>query len=119
MGQSVESELYWDMNAIVDRFQEPINREAWLAGQNYSDLVDLSKIRSVPIAMFIGEIDNVCPLATAEKYIPEIQSETTKIVIEGKGHMYFLSRANSAEFMAQLVEQLQIPTTDDDTIIKE
>ena len=42
MGQGVDSELYWHMSGIVDRFQEPIAREDWLAGQLYSDMVDLS-----------------------------------------------------------------------------
>ena len=42
MGQAVDSELYWNMNGIVDRFQEPIDREVWLAGEMYSADVDLS-----------------------------------------------------------------------------
>ena len=92
------------MSGIVDRFQEPIAREDWLAGQLYSDMVDLSKIKSVPIAMFIGDLDRICPHDTAEKYIPHIASETTKIVLPNKGHAFFATRANSNDFMQQLIE---------------
>ena len=82
-------------------------------------MVDLSQIKSVPITMFIGDIDQICPHATAEKYIPQIQSETTKIVLPHKGHTYFATRANSDDFMKQLVEQLQIPTSEKASIEQE
>ena len=69
--------------------------------------------------MFIGDLDRICPHATAEKYIPQIASETTKIVLPNKGHAFFATRANSNDFMKQLVEQLQIPTSENASIEQE
>lgn len=55
------------------------------------------------MAFFSGTNDQVCPNATAKKYVPQIQSNTTFIDIEGENHMYFAERANDDWFMTQLI----------------
>lgn len=49
------------MNAIVDRFQEKVDDQAWLDGTHESDLVDLGAIKIVPISMFTATEDSTCP----------------------------------------------------------
>ena len=100
-GQAVESEKYWVMNGVVDRFQEFASD--WLSGETITDLVPIENIKQVPIAMFTATEDWTCPYDTASKYIPRIQSETTRIDVEGEGHDYFHTRANSDWFMENLI----------------
>ena len=73
-GQSMKSEQYWGMNGIVDRFQEFAPN--WLDGEEVTDLVEMSKIKTVPMAFFVGTEDRLCPLETATEYIAQIQSPT-------------------------------------------
>ena len=54
--------------------------------------------------MFVGTDDNTCPYDTALKYIPQIQSETTRIDVEGATHVYFASFATDDWFMENLTE---------------
>ena len=51
-GQSVKSEQYWFMNGLKDRFQEFAPN--WLDGEEITDLVDVSKIKTVPMTFFVG-----------------------------------------------------------------
>ena len=99
-GQAVQSEKYWTMNGIVKRFQ--YFADEWLEGELETDMVPIENIRQVPIAMFTGTEDETCPRATALEYIPRIQSQTTRIDVEGEGHGYFATKANSDWFMEQL-----------------
>jgi hypothetical protein len=102
------SEQYWIMNGLVDRFQEfPDN---WLGGDKKTTLIDPSKIDTVPMAFFIGSKDNVCPPTQADDHISQITASTTKISVEGEGHMYFSNSANTDWFMTNLIAQLQVPT---------
>ena len=94
-GQAVLSELYWNKNALADRFQEPISDADWKAGKHTSDMVPISNIKKVPISMFVATADETCPHATALKYIPQIQSETVRIDVEMARHEYFHTEANS------------------------
>jgi len=61
MGQAVQSEMYWQMNSTVYRFQEKVDNDAWLDGFYESDLVDLGNIKTVPISMFTATDDQTCP----------------------------------------------------------
>ena len=114
-GQAVESEIYWQMNANINRFQEKIDDQDWLDGKEVTDLVDLGNIKQVPIAMFIGTNDHTCPHDTALAHIPLIQSETTVIDVVGKNHTYFATQANDDWFMKNLIAQLQIPNNHEST----
>lgn len=111
MGQAVESEKYWTMNGITDRFQEKVLDADWLAGTYEAESVDLSAIQKIPISMFTATGDTTCPHATAMKYIPQIGSATNYIDVEGVDHDYFHSAATSEWFMENLIAQLQVPTT--------
>jgi len=44
------------------------------------------------------------------EHIPRIKSQTTRIDVEGEGHLYFGTKANSDWFMENLINQLQVPT---------
>ena len=72
------------MNGLTDRFQEYADN--WLDGETQTQLVDVSKIKKVPMAFFTATKDQVCPRKYGMKYIPQIQSETTQIDVEGEGH---------------------------------
>ena len=74
MGQAVESEKYWTMNGVADRFQEKVSDKDWLAGTYEAEFVDISAIQKIPISMFTATDDTTCPHATAMKYIPQIGS---------------------------------------------
>lgn len=101
-GQSVKSEQHWVMNGLTDRFQEYADN--WLDGETQTALVDVSKIKKVPMAFFTATKDQVCPRKYAMKYIPQIQSETTQIDVEGEGHQWFHTGANTPWFMDNLIE---------------
>ena len=58
-GQGVQSEKYWTMNGIVDRFQEFATN--WENGEYITDLVPIENIKQVPIAMFTATDDQTCP----------------------------------------------------------
>ena len=58
------------------------------------------------MAFFTATRDEVCPHRTAGKYIPQIQSETVQIDVEGEGHQWFHTGANTDWFMTNLIEQL-------------
>ena len=103
MGQSVESEIYWNMNASSKRFQEKQDDQKWLDGEMQTDMVPLENITEVPIAAFIATDDHTCPHATAMEYIPRIGVDVTKIDVEGVDHDYFHSGANSDWFMTNLI----------------
>jgi pimeloyl-ACP methyl ester carboxylesterase len=103
-GLSVRSEQYWVMNGLTDRFQE--FAYYWADGITETTLVDVSNIKQVPIAFFTATNDEVCPHKTANLYIPQFQSETTQIDVEGEGHLWFASYANTDWFMVNLIEQL-------------
>ena len=103
-GQAVQSEKYWTMNGTVQRFQE--FDDQWLDGELQTEMVDLSNIKIVPISMFTATDDSTCPYNVALEYIPKIQSETVRIDVEGAGHHYFYTEANSDWFMSNLIEQL-------------
>lgn len=107
-GQSVTSEQYWVMNGLTDRFQEFADH--WLDGVTETPLVEMSNIKQVPMSFFVGTKDEVCMHKTAMKYIPQIQSATNYIDVEGKTHGYFASEANDAWFMENLIAQLVVPT---------
>ena len=85
--QSVKSEQYWLTNGLTNRFQE--FPEHWLDGETETDLVDVSRIRRVPMAFFTATHDEVCQHKVASKYIAQIQSDTVQIDVEGEGHLYF------------------------------
>ena len=74
-------------------------------------LVDVSNIKKVPMAFFTATNDEVCPRKYAMRYIPQIQSETTQIDVEGEGHQWFHTGANTEWFMDNLIEQLQVPNS--------
>mmetsp|Transcript_26652 Transcript_26652/g.35660 ORF Transcript_26652/g.35660 Transcript_26652/m.35660 type:complete len:106 (-) Transcript_26652:81-398(-) len=95
------------MNAVMGRMQEFADQ--WEEGVYETKLVPLEDIKQVPIALFTATDDDVCPYDIATKEIPRIQSETTRIDVEGIGHEWFGSDANSDWFMQNLVEQLQVP----------
>ena len=57
-GQSVKSEQYWVMNGLEDRFQEFAPN--WLDGEEKMPLVDVSQIKTVPMAFFTATNDEVC-----------------------------------------------------------
>lgn len=40
---------------------------------------------------------------TAGKYIPQIQSETVQIDVQGEGHLWFTDSANTDWFMENLI----------------
>ena len=73
-GQSVKSEQYWVMNGITDRFQEFAPN--WLEGEETTDLVEMSNIKTVPMTFFVGTEDSLCPRDIALKYIEKIESPT-------------------------------------------
>ena len=98
------------MNGLEDRCQE--FEAQWLDGVKKTDLIDVSKIDTVPMGFFIGSRDNVCPRGQAEDHISDIKASTEIIIVEGEGHMYFSERANDDWFMTRLIAQLQIPTTE-------
>ena len=89
-------------NKLLGRFQERTPDSEWLLGHYESELVHLENIKKVPIANFVGTEDNICPHATALKYIPQIGSETVTIDVNGKDHFYF-GNANDDWFMENLV----------------
>ena len=103
----MKSEQYWIMNGLEDRFQE--FEDHWLDGTKKTDLIDVSKIKDVPMGFFIGSRDNVCPRGQAEDHISLITASTEIINVEGEGHMYFAERANDDWFMTRLIAQLQDP----------
>ena len=107
-GQAVKSEQHWIMNGLTDRFQEFAPN--WLAGETQMPLVDVSKVKQVPIAFFTATNDEVCPHRVAGKYIPLFQSETVQIDVQGEGHLWFSHSANTDWFMQNLIAQLQVPT---------
>ena len=92
------------MNGITKRFQE--YGDQWLEGQLQTDEVSLGNIQTVPISMFTGTEDQVCPHDVALEYIPRIQSKTVRIDVQGKDHNYFWYEANDDWFMTNLAEQL-------------
>ena len=106
-GQSVKSEQYWIMNGLEDRFQE--FEDNWPKTKE-TDLIDVSKINTVPMGFFIGSRDNVCPRAQAESHISQITAETEIVNVEGEGHMYFASRACDDWFMSRLLDMLVVPS---------
>ena len=108
----VQSLQYWVTNGVTDRFQEPADRQEFIAGDKQTAEIDVSKISQIPMAFFVGLRDLACPQFQARKYIQQITAPTTWIDVEGEGHMYFSSQANSDWFMTNLIEQLQVPTSD-------
>ena len=54
-GQSVKSEQHWVMNGLTDRFQEFAPN--WLDGETEMPLVDVSQIKTVPMAFFTATND--------------------------------------------------------------
>jgi len=65
---SVYSDLYWIMNASVDRFQEyPTD---YCTGKYTAPSIDLSTITGLPISFFVGSDDTTCSYAHAMEYIP-------------------------------------------------
>ena len=62
--------------------------------------------------MFSGTNDVTCPYHLAKQTSHTIPSVTAFIPIPGQDHGYF-GHSNSPEFMAQLIEQLQIPTEEE------
>ena len=66
--------------------------------------MDVSKIKQMPMAFFIGTADPICTRSTADEYIAQIQSETSKIYIEGAGHLWFDHEANSDYFIENLID---------------
>ena len=55
------------MNGLTDRFQEYDTQ--WMEGDTETDLIDMSQVKVVPMAFFIGGNDQVCPKKQAKKYI--------------------------------------------------
>ena len=97
------------MNGTVQRFQEFDDK--WLDGELQTEIVDVSNIKIVPISMFTATEDHTCTYNVALEYIPKIQSETVRIDVEGFGHDYFYTVANSDWFMSNLIEQLEVPVS--------
>jgi len=90
------------MNGVTHRFQEFADN--WLAGELEAEMVHLGNIKTVPISMFTGTADTCCPHDVALEYIPQIQSETVRIDVEGVDHDYWYTVANSDWFMTNLIE---------------
>lgn len=109
-GQAVESEIYWNMNAAVNLFQEHVDDQDWLDGNIHSAPVNLGNITQIPISMFTGTSDETCPHDTAMEYIPQFGTQTTRIDVDSAHHEYFHQSASSEWFMTNLIEQLQVPT---------
>ena len=108
---AVETLIHWFMNEAVNRFQEKADDTKWLAGEVNTDEIRLENIKRVPIALFVGTNDTICAYETALEYIPKIQSVTTRIDVEGEGHLYFALKATSQWFMDNLIAQLQVPSS--------
>ena len=89
------------MDGLTDRFQE--FADEWLEGVEETALVDVSLIDKVPMSFFTATRDQTCPHRIAGKYIPQVQSETVQIDVEGENHQYFHTRANSDWFMENLI----------------
>ena len=75
----VQSLQYWVTNGVTDRFQEPVDRLEWNAGNTLTAEMDVSKISKIPMAFFVGSRDPVCPIVQAHKYIQQINAPTTWI----------------------------------------
>ena len=96
-------------NAIVDIYQEFAPHADWIDGGEITEPVHIENIKQVPITFFTATKDRTCGYEHALEYIPQIQSVTERIDVEGKGHLWFSSKANDEWFMEKLIEQLQVP----------
>lgn len=99
---SMKAVQHWSMNRVTRRFQEYADK--WSEGKTEMPLVSLESIKKVPITMFIGTLDTICPHKTAVEHIPRIGSSTKRIDVEGASHLYFSTVANSDWFMSNLNE---------------
>jgi len=57
---------YWLQNGLEDRFQEFVTD--WNDGGRKTDLIDVSKINTVPMAFFSGTKDHVCTNKQGKSY---------------------------------------------------
>ena len=101
------------MNTIMNRFQEFAYN--WEGGERETPLVPLENITRVPIAFFTGTRDHLCPYDQNAEYIPRFNTETTQVDIKGT-HQYFRTKANDDEFMKKLIDELQVPTAEGDSL---
>ena len=82
-----------------------------MSGVKRSDLVDIEAINNsgVKIVMFVPENDELCPFEPFK----DIKVDYIKWYPEGVGHAFFLDY-NEPEFVAELINQLQIVNDDAD-----
>ena len=102
---SVQSSLHYGQCSIEKRFQE--YSPTYEQGDTQTDLIPLDTIDKVPIAMWVGEADQLCDLTQAEEIRDTIGDAVTFFkTIPDQGHLYF-SHANSDEFVNEVIEQLK------------
>lgn len=107
--------LHWTYNKIQDRFQE--FAPDYAEGKMQTDLVPVESINKVPIAMFTGTLDEVCPHKQAVEYSQKmgdivVDFESYKDKTHG-----FWSYASDDHFIEQLVAQLQVPSELEETFL--
>ena len=79
-----------------------------MEGERETALIDLASIDKVPIAMFAGTADSVCPYETAVETAQIIGDAVVHFeTFEGQDHGY-PGRANDEGFMNLLISQLQV-----------
>ena len=100
---AVQSEEYWYMNGLADRFQEYDDK--FTKSNMDTTLIDLSKIKKVPIAAFVGTKDTTCSKAHADKYLPELGVTADITIMQGATHEYY-STPTPPDFIDKLVSKL-------------
>ena len=102
---SVQSSLHYAQCSIEQRFQE--YSPTYEQGDTLTAEIPLASIDKVPIAMWVGEADQLCDLVQAEVIRDTIGDAVTYFkTIPNEGHLYFAS-ANSEEFVNDVIEQLK------------
>ena len=85
---AVQSEFHWWQNTYQNRFQEWAPN--YLEGVVTTDLIPLSNIKQVPIAMFAGTADSTCTYQKAVEAKNLIGDAVVHFETkEGGGHSYF------------------------------
>ena len=72
---SLQTAVHWAQNVIQNRYQE--YAPDYMQGKTQTDLIDLSKIKNVPVTLWSGLLDTVCANAQAKITVAEIGERVT------------------------------------------
>ena len=83
----------------------------WSDTQQVGELYDLESIVSVPISLWVGENDFICPASDAADLAARLSTLQNHLTIVGGDHLLF-DRANSKGYADGLISELTSEVVD-------